>query len=109
MSIISKKIKLPEQYAVIDGNQANHCLFINTDRYQIRPDIIIEKGHQVICVADAKYIKAKPTKDDIAQVLSYMCAYGLDKCIIVCIKNEVNQTVEILKAPNAQVVIYPVG
>ena len=97
-----------EGYSVKDGNQSERFLFENSSEYRIRPDILIEKVGRVVAVAEAKYIKGKPNKDDMAQVLSYMCAFGLSKGLLICPETSTNLSRTIFQTPFCQVIVYPI-
>jgi len=97
-----------EGYSVKDGNQSERFLFENSNEYRIRPDILIEKAGRVVAVADAKYTKGKPSKDDMAQILSYMAAFGHSKGLLICPKTSTNLTKTVFQTPLYQVIVFPI-
>lgn len=98
----------PDGYSVKDGNQSERFLFENSNEYRIRPDILIEKDGRVFAVADAKYKKGKPNKDDMAQILSYMSAFGHAKGLLICPKTPTHLSRTVFQAPLCQVIVLPV-
>lgn len=87
-----QKINQIEEIKIYKGKKN---LFEDMRTPNIEPDIVIEKNSNVFCIADAKYKNARPTRDDIFQMISYLVSYECTVGVFILPK-ENNKKVEYL-------------
>lgn len=70
-----RKALIPTKIAVLDGNNAQHQkpLFLDNNRFPIKPDLIFRKDKKVIALGEVKY-KPKIDESDRYQVISHVIA-----------------------------------
>lgn len=88
--------ELPEfgfgRVATIDGNKKRNQvpLFVDNNRYKIKPDLIVKDSRGARIIGDAKY-KKKPSEEDRYQIVSHALAYGVKKAILIYPKSPSSQ------------------
>lgn len=107
-NLIAEELSV-DGFSVKDGNQGNHFLFNNSSDYRIQPDLLIEKAGKVVLVADSKYTKGMPSKDDMAQIISYIAAFGLNTGILICPMTSKNPGRIVFKTPLCEVIVHPMN
>ena len=58
------------QDVVVDA-QRSDAYVTGVPRFQLRPDIVLSRGGEVLTVLDTKYKRATPTSGDMQQMITY--------------------------------------
>lgn len=70
-------------WTVRDGNLNPHPLFSDTEKFSVKPDIVIYDDDQPIAIVDVKY-KLDPKESDRYELLAFMESLGVTKGAFIC-------------------------